>query len=228
MSVPASAAPVQISQSGNLYSPTVGVDNTAPDLKADLTGDMQADLPGLWFGTWSTSAVYGAQIRVNGSLGSVIGQASFDDGSFRAFAGTGSNLGYASVYGTPNSDVRGFFEISFMDANINGGNATQGFVEIKVSNTSQKQHTIELIRLVFDDANTNYSGSLTPGGNLPEFGDVTPPPTGGGTPTASDSNQTLKTSLTNKIKKLKKKLKKTKNKKLKKKIKKLKKKLAAL
>ena len=43
--------------------------------------------------------------------------------------------------------------ILFTDTRINGGVATEAWVEVNAYNTSSTNHTVALSRLIFDDAN---------------------------------------------------------------------------
>jgi hypothetical protein len=44
--------------------------------------------------------------------------------------------------------------ITFSDARINGGATTSGWLEVNAFNTSTTDHTVQLTRLIFDDAST--------------------------------------------------------------------------
>jgi hypothetical protein len=44
--------------------------------------------------------------------------------------------------------------ITFTDRRINGGLPTEAWLQVNAFNTSATSHTVELARLIFDDANT--------------------------------------------------------------------------
>lgn len=131
-------------------------------------------------------------------------------------SGSITNLGI----GTTPQSVRGLTPVTFTDARINGGTTTNGFLDTQAFNTSITSHTVQLVRLVFNDSSTSLPSGVTPGGTNPEFD---PTVTAQRAKLSSDIKK-----LSKKAKKLKKKGKKKKAKKLSKKIKKLESSLAAL
>jgi hypothetical protein len=146
------AATVQITLTGNKIS-TVG----GNDLKADLTGDGNADL------AFVAQAIVGAGISgwsVAFGIGAYLGASYFAPfANFfvdAAFAVGGVGVGssgrafpVAASYLNP---------ITFTDSRINGGTLTEGWLQVNAFNTSATDHTIQFARLIFDDANTTRPG----------------------------------------------------------------------
>ena len=233
----------QITLSGNQL--TSGGPNS---LSADVTRDGVVDLPNLASSTTtgnSFSFITSGRNYVRNSVNTValfsfngatfknFGYASFRSGytsttSFSSvtnsfyyfFASAGgyyTNQGYNT--GSSPTSATGLTAITFTDARINGGAPTQGFVNTRAFNTNPITHTVQLVRTIFNDANTAAPPGINPNVTYREF---------------DPTIYAQRASLGNKIKKLKKKAKKlkkknkTKSKKLKKKAKKLQKKLAAL
>src|SRR5690606_1758897 len=96
--------------------------------------------------------------------------------------GTGStpfsntqNAGYynwarGNEYGTGNkAGQSGLVPVTFTDARINGGQPTHGLLEVRAFSTSQTEHTVRLVRLVFDDASTAAPAGIVAGGSNREF-----------------------------------------------------------
>jgi len=112
--------------------------------------------------------------------------------------------------------------VEFSDSRINGGVTTNGFMHVKAFHTNFNTFAIQLLRLIFDDANTAAPGASvgTDYTVWQEF--VTPPPT-----TQIDRSNDIVLILID-IKKTKKKIKKAKKSGKKAKLKKLKKQLKAL
>jgi len=168
------AGTVQFTLSNNLVTESVN------NLKADLTGDGIPDLENLF--TWSNTGSYWSpgyyalsfymNAFANGRLlGGVFARQrtfiyssfSYTYATYRATAGTESNVG-ANLQTT-----RGFVPVTFTDNRVNYGAPTSGRLEVLAFNESLFQHTIRLVRLVFDDANTAAPANITPGGFNPEF-----------------------------------------------------------
>ena len=54
--------------------------------------------------------------------------------------------------------------LKFTDAKINNGAQTNGLLEVRAFSTSKTLHTVQLVRLVFDDASTAQPPTGGPGG----------------------------------------------------------------
>jgi len=144
----AQAEIVQIDLVGNEASVNgqTFLDNTY----ADLTGDGVAEFT-------SSSFYFGN--RVKGDFG-VAGQIGRDYVRAAASRFSSSSTDFSVQVGN-NTDtgesprnLRGFLPVTFTDARINGGARTAGFLEVRARNVDFDTHVIELVRLVFDDANT--------------------------------------------------------------------------
>ena len=145
-----------------------------------------------------------------------------------------TNPYFVENFGTTPQQARSLVPVEFQDARINGGQSTNGFVEVFAFNNSPTDQVVQMVRLVFNDSGTAAPAGVVPGGSDTAWvAPATPTPT----PTVSPEivDNTLLTKLKKDVKKAKKKLKKAKRtgqkakaKKLKKKIKKLKQKLKAL
>lgn len=213
---PLHAKTVQISQADNFAQLTGGT--LTNNLDADFTGDGIADGEGL-----AASKVSGDDLRFEVSL-SVDNFNQIRIGSHFIGVGGGQILSFfiskpPTQFDDGNPQVKTFLlPIKFADSRINQGAETNAHLEVRASHQSANQFTVEIIRLVFDDASTARPAGVTPGGTNPAWTEATPP-----TPIAT-SNQATK----RKIKKLKRQLKRAKKKKNRKKIKKIKRKIRAL
>ena len=143
------AATVQITLTGNKISSTGG-----NQLNADLTGDTVANLL-LSFGSVSTEGVFavlgdGGSPPVGTLIASYSTTAYFVGASF--VSGGGVGVSYASDAGVQN--ISYLNPITFTDSRINGGEQTEGWLQVNAFNTSATNHTVELSRLIFDDAST--------------------------------------------------------------------------
>jgi hypothetical protein len=143
------AATVQITLSGNKISSTSAGGNS---LYADLTGDGNNDL------NIDRQVVQGnkADLRAFGKDfgGAIAGRASFDVGARRYGAGAGSTEP-AMRSSTFTLTMVEFLPFRFMDARINGGSGTNGWLEVATFNESQTSHTVQLTRLIFDNSGTS-------------------------------------------------------------------------
>lgn len=83
-----------------------------------------------------------------------VGFAIFSFLSSYAFAGTGSNYSKVSGLGV----VSGFFHVSFTDAGVNSGAATNGLISVIASNTEDRKQ-VSLGDLYFDDENASAADS---------------------------------------------------------------------
>jgi hypothetical protein len=143
------AATVQITLSGNKISSTSAGGNS---LYADLTGDGNNDL------NIDRQIVQGnkADLRAFGKDfgGAIAGRASFDVGARRYGAGAGSTEP-AMQSSTFTLTMVELLPFRFMDARINGGSGTNGWLEVATFNESQTSHTVQLTRLIFDNSGTS-------------------------------------------------------------------------
>ncbi len=228
----------QITLSANQI--TSGGANT---LSADVTGDGVSDLPFLLSSTTQSrvttsttsgyyyyqfvnfASVYSSGPGVFKYLGWARYRVAFTSttasssriASATNYAATAASGGFTT--GSTPVSATGLTAITFTDARINGGAPTQGFVNTRAFNTDQMTHTVQLVRTIFNDANTMVPPGINPNVTYREF---------------DPTIYAQRAQLGNKIKKLNKKAKKLKKKnkskakKLKKKAKKLSKKLAAL
>lgn len=93
-----------------------------------------------------------------------------------AYAGfnlPGGRYGVASTQTTPTA-LNEFFPFTFSDRRINGGAVTNGRIELNIYNSAFEDHTIAIVRLVFDDAGTAAPTGLDVGVDYPEWIDPTP------------------------------------------------------
>jgi hypothetical protein len=140
------AATVQITLTGNKIS------STGNQLVADLTGDGNADLA--LNNAWASAGA--ARVMVNG--GWVWATEGFMSGGVRHYSvdanfASGA-VGNAGGSGPGPRTASYLNPISFTDPQINGGSTTGGWVHVIAYNTSATSHTVELSRLIFDDAST--------------------------------------------------------------------------
>jgi hypothetical protein len=104
-------------------------------------------------------------IAGNAFLGSSFGQPRFK------FA----NINSATVNEFPAlQEHTGLIPITFTDSRINRGAVTNALVEVRSFNVSSTEHTVELVRLVFDDASTVQPTGVTRGGTNNDWIDPTP------------------------------------------------------
>lgn len=170
-------------------------------LDQDLTGDGIDDLTGLTgevipLNVPNTS--FGGNytgVRVRVTLGSnTFGFGQFRQGitggaPFKQFvvgnAFFGTSFGQprfrfnSSNSGTPNEfpalqEHIGLIPVTFTDSRINRGAVTNGYVEVRSANDSSTEHTVELVRLVFDDTSTALPAGVAPGGTNNDWVDPTP------------------------------------------------------
>jgi hypothetical protein len=143
------AAVVQITLSGNKISSTSAGGNS---LYADLTGDGNNDL------NIDRQVVQGdkADLRAFGKDfgGAIAGRASFDVGARRYGVGAGS-AEPAMRYSSSQQTMVELLPFRFMDARINGGSGTNGWLEVATFNESQTRHTVQLTRLIFNNSGTS-------------------------------------------------------------------------
>ena len=156
------AATVQITLSGNQISTSGG-----STLNADVTGDAVFDI-GLGISRVNLiNGIVSAYVHV----GSIRLDARFLNGTVAygtvRFAEGGVGTAYAGD--VPDYNITYLNPISFTDARINGGAATQGYLEVN-SISNADVCSIALTRLVFDDASTTLgTDGLSTGATYTEF-----------------------------------------------------------
>lgn len=229
----ATAGTVQITQTDNLVSNTLG------DLSdRDLTMDGNPNLPELFNVARTYSAIFGilnTMRTTTPSIGTRIGWAGYSTsvGFYEARAGSNPRVDATTSTLQGPLEALGFFPFSFTDERINNGLQTDGFIEVSAKVTSKVEHSVELLRLIFDDESTLEPQGISPGDPaFPEWAEATNPPLAEN----PDAQRILAIQKTlSDIKKLKKKLKKiarsgnrSKAAKLTKKLRQLKKKLKKL
>jgi len=146
------AALVQITLSGNQVS------TNGNNLVADITGD---SLPDLVFANVQRRAgayPFYARVQINGGpvFASATGSAARGDAQF-AVGGIG--VAYTQIQSS-GIDIKYLNPITFSDSRINGGSATQGYLQINSKVVLGQSASVVLTRLVFNDA----SVTLSPGG----------------------------------------------------------------
>jgi hypothetical protein len=159
------AATVQITLTGNKISSTGG-----NQLVGDLTGDGLVDI--ILNGTALTSMV--AVNVVGGGGGNALFGASssyFVDADIVSAGGVGVAVG-----GGQAPSVASYLNpITFTDGRINGGLPTEAWLQVNAFNTSATSHTVELSRLIFDDASVTRPAFATIPGVQTEFSAVPEP-----------------------------------------------------
>lgn len=141
------AATVQITLTGNKISTTAG-----DQLNADLTGDGTDDV-------WSNRAGIGARSVYVFVSDSGVGAWLVASNGGNNFVGVAvfapGGVGAGGIHSGPSIGSATYLNpITFTDSRINGGSPTEGWLQVNAFNTSGTNHTVELTRLIFDDANT--------------------------------------------------------------------------
>jgi hypothetical protein len=145
------AATVQITLSGNKISTNSAGGNS---LNADLTGDGNNELD--LFGVSATANKAELQLFINLYGGMIMGRASFDARAQRFGAGVAySRLDSAMRFSSSAQTMVELLPLRFRDQRINGGSGTNGWLEVTAFNNSETSHTVQLTRLIFDNASTN-------------------------------------------------------------------------
>lgn len=146
------AALVQITLSGNQVS-----SNNGNNLVADITGDSLPDL--VFANVQRRPGVYpfSARVQINGGpvFASSTGSAAQGDAQF-AVGGIGVAAAQIQSSGI---DIKYLNPITFSDSRINGGSATQGYLEVNSRVARGSTASVVLTRLVFNDASTTLPGS---------------------------------------------------------------------
>ena len=168
------AATVQITLTGNKISSTGG--NL---LNADLTGDSADDLQ--FAGAAARGSVAFVLIGLAGGTAVSAVFAGYD--VFRSYfsvvaefaTGSGGGVGYGSARGLGRRSTTFLNPVTFTDPSINGGAQTEGWLQVNAFNTSSTDHTVELSRLIFDDASTTRPAFASIPGAQTEFSAVPEP-----------------------------------------------------
>lgn len=143
----ASAEIVQITLPGNEVYANVHVltDNTYDDLTGDGIGDLG--------GSNSFYFVPSGKRGVRGRVANNILRVDHVSSTTRSIY-YNVRVGYlTSSTKIDPASVRNFVPVRFTDASINGGVPTEGLLEVLGENINRFEHRIQLVRLVFDDAN---------------------------------------------------------------------------
>jgi len=169
----ASAGTVQIDLTGNEASTSGSIltDNSYGDLTGDgsddLTGSSSLSFFALKTGGSRVGKTGGSRVGIRGYVAGRSVGASY--GSIFGSAIEGTSQGSASVkkaffasigksrpiQQAARTSARAFVPVTFTDALINDGAATEGLIEVVAENISETEHRIQLVRLVFDDENTD-------------------------------------------------------------------------
>lgn len=161
---------MQITLTGNKISSTGG-----NQLVADLTGDNIDDVE------FGRARFYKSSVEVEvgpagGPLGDFVyalssGSSFYVEARFMSVGGVGRGYsngegGQATSYLNP---------ITFTDSRINGGAPTEGWLQVNAFNNISADHTVELSRLIFDDASTTRPAFATLPDPQTEWGGVPEP-----------------------------------------------------
>lgn len=182
----ADAGTVQITQSNNF------VNYTTNQLNADFTGDMNPDGILSGFGGFTSSSyvtffsskrfqyytriasaslnssrIGAAQVRTVYSYSYPVG--GFLGSSFRNYFAFVRGTVSTYSFGSSPASAAGLVPIFFQDARINGGSNTGGFLDVSAFSTGFTNHTVQILRLVFDDASTTAPTGVTAGGSNTEW-----------------------------------------------------------
>jgi|GEM_PF-6165488 len=94
-----------------------------------------------------------------------------------AYVGLSPSNRDAAFYNSgPNASARFLIPFTFSDNRINGGQVTNAFADIHAFNTSATNHTVDVVRCVFDDANTAAPGDAVAGETITEWAPVVAAP----------------------------------------------------
>lgn len=173
--VSSSAATVEVDLTGNGISMNNGT--FASTLNLDLTGDGNDD--------FASASFFGAAIGqpdgkgISLQIGSQEARAfhgkkvyswsySTTSGRFEkyqsTFTGFSLKVGYSSFVSYDPQELTGFVPVKFTDAGINSGAESNGWVEVRVASTGTDDHSIELVKLIYDDESTEAPDIYGDGG----------------------------------------------------------------
>jgi len=165
------AATVQITLTGNNFSSSTG-----NNLASDVTGDGISDI------SFSSTSAYGSgatnfvRVNINGSL-IIAARDSASGGTADAKFTVGGHV--ANSIGAGSFTSIGYNYITFTDARINGGAATDGYLEVRAFSGNNEQR-LTLVRVIFDDASTTRPPAANAGALGATFTEFTavPEPSG--------------------------------------------------
>ncbi len=166
---------MQITLTGNKLSSTGG-----NQLNADLTGDGIADLvfgaPEFGSAQIRDRAVWVGIRDLFNIVGSELVSAWNSTTTYVVKAGFAPyGVGVTRSVGFSPRDISYLNPITFSDPGINGGSPTAGWLQVNAFNTSATDHTVELSRLIFDDASTTRPAFASIPGAQTEWGAVPEP-----------------------------------------------------
>lgn len=163
----AEAATVQIDLTGN--GVTFATSSLDDQTYRDLTGDGVDDLVGSSNLSFRLAKARGGiEGVIEGvRVGAFFTTSSSTSTTFVAFVGSADSSDDSPV------SIRSFVPLSFSDPRINGGAKTAGRIEVLARNNSASSHEIQLIRLVFDDENTDLQERVSTSLVYPTWNDVT-------------------------------------------------------
>jgi hypothetical protein len=169
LAVTAQAATVQITLSGNQFTNLTN----GFALNADITGD---GLPDLTFNnsnivnnTYRAAVNSVGNVNGSGNIGaSSLSNSFVVDAQFIPSPGVPNGIGVGFLnqpYALGPIRISYLNPITFTDNRINGGSPTQAWLQVNAFNRSATSHTVELTRVIFDDASTTRpsTGAFTPG-----------------------------------------------------------------
>jgi hypothetical protein len=145
------AATVQITLTGNKISSTGAGGN---QLVADLTGDNTNDIliADMFISTSYASVKIGNWGNAAGWMSAGAGAKYMVDARFGAVVPAAPGTPLAN--GPAKQSISYLNPVTFSDLRINGGAPTDGWLQVNAFNTSATSHTVELSRLIFDNAST--------------------------------------------------------------------------
>ena len=109
---------------------------------------------------------YGNTVRLSSSDLSTRANAAVRPGGFVA------SVDGVVASGPGPQDITGLIAITFINSTINGGAATDGFVQARAYNLDADSHFVEFQRIVFDDASTSEPLGVVSGGSNTLIGSV--------------------------------------------------------
>ena len=127
------------------------------NLNADVTGDGIDDINTTSFeaADGGSNGGYVSAVINGGAVNALI---SSNDGCFVDAEFAPGGVGVRGSSGATPTSIKYLNPISFTDARINGGESTQGYLEVHAFNTVSK-HVVELTRLVFNPNSTTMGTS---------------------------------------------------------------------
>jgi len=179
---PSQAATVETDLSGNGVSMTNGT--FASSLNLDLTGDGTDD--------FASASLFGSSINPPVGQGISLQIAGLEARAFHGkrvfswsqstssgkiepyrstFTGFALKVGNSSFLSSEPRELTGFIPVKFADAAINGGAESNGWVQVRVASTGVDDHSIDLVKLIYDDASTE-APELFGGDGWTDGGDV--------------------------------------------------------